>query len=331
MPRRVSRSAGIQALQADTYRDNLQARCNRHRADSTQEPSMHIAPPKRTRLAALLVLATAMIGYAAMLGYFYVVQEDLIFDPHPLPADFRFEFDPARQRFEEVRIPVPDGELHALHFRQPAPNGLVFFLHGNSGNLATWTTRIEFYRSANYDLFMLDYRGFGKSRGRIDGEAQLHADVRAAWERVTPAYAGKPVVILGRSLGAGLATRLARDVAPALLVLVTPYTSLIDLARLHYPLAPTWLLKYPLRSDALIGEVASPILLLHGDRDELTPLSHARRLHELARGPAQLEIVEGAAHGDIHAFPAYLQTLAGRLQELAPKPAARRHNTNEPH
>lgn len=267
--------------------------------------------------AASLALVAALLGYAGLLGYFYVSQESLIFHPQPLPGDYRFEFQPREQQFEEVHVPVPGGDLHALLFRQPAPRGLVFFLHGNSGNLATWTTRIEFYRRINYDLFMLDYRGFGKSRGRIDSEAQLHADVRAAWDRIAPAYAGKPVVIYGRSLGAGLATRLARDVHPALLVLVTPYTSLADLARIHYPLAPLWLLKYPLRSDALIGEVASPVLLLHGDRDALTPLSQARQLLALARSPAQLLVVNGAGHNDIHEFPAYLDGLAHRLQELA--------------
>ena len=281
------------------------------------------SPTRHRGRAALLALSTVLTGYAAMLGYFYLGQEDLIFHPRPLPAEYRFEFAPREQRIEEVRVPVPGGELHALHFRQPAPRGLVFFLHGNSGNVATWTTQIDFYRRINYDLFILDYRGFGKSRGRIDNEAQLHADVRAAWDRVAPGYAGKPVVIYGRSLGAGLATRLARDVRPALLVLVTPYTSLIDLARIHYPIAPAWLLKYPLRSDALIGEVASPVLLLHGDRDALTPLSHARRLHALARSPAQLRVVEGAAHGDIHVFPSYLDALAGRLRALATDTAER--------
>jgi alpha-beta hydrolase superfamily lysophospholipase len=268
--------------------------------------------------AAALALLAALLGYGGMLGYFYLTQEHLIFYPEPLPADFRFAFQPREQQFDEVRIPVPGGELHALHFRQPAPRGLVFFLHGNSGNLATWTTHIDFYRRINYDLFIVDYRGFGKSRGHIDGEDQLHADVRAAWDHVAPAYAGKPVVIYGRSLGTGLAIRLARDVHPALLVLVTPYTSLIDLTRLHYPLAPAWLLKYPLRSDTLIGDVDSPVFLLHGDRDDLTPLSHARRLLALARSPSQLVVVDGAAHGDIHEFPAYLEALANRLQELAP-------------
>ena len=299
-------------------------RALRPRPDAAAGRSTDAATPRRGVLArhggrvASLALGAGLFGYAMLLAYFYFGQEGLIFDPEPLSADYRFEFRPAEQQFDEVYVPVPGGELHALHFRQPAPRGLVFFLHGNSGNLATWTTHVDFYRRINFDLFILDYRGFGKSRGHIDGEAQLHADVRAAWEQVAHGYAGKPVVIYGRSLGAGLATRLARDVHPALLVLVTPYTSLVDLAQLHYPLAPVWLLKYRLRSDALIGDVDSPVLLLHGDRDALTPLAHARQLRALARSPAQLLVVDGAGHHDIHEFPAFLETLAGRLQELAP-------------
>lgn len=269
-----------------------------------------------TRRRALGVLAAIGIAHGALLAYFYVGQESLIFHPEPLPADFRFAFDPREQRVDEVRIAVPGGEIDALHFRQPAPRGLVFYLHGNSGNLATWTTHIDFYRRINYDLFMIDYRGFGKSRGTITSEAQLHADVRAAWDRIAPAYAGKPVVILGRSLGTALATRLARDVNPALLVLVTPFTSLLDLARLHEPLAPTWLLKYPLRSDALIGDVRSPVLLIHGTRDTLTPLAHAERLRSLIRSPAQLLVIDGATHDDIHEYPDYANVLGERLEAL---------------
>ena len=274
--------------------------------------------PAQLRGRAASFALAALLAYGGLLGYFYLAQETLIFHPEPLPADYRFALLPRDQRIEEVHVPVPGGELHALHVRQPSPRGLVFFLHGNNGNLATWTTHVDFYRRINYDLFILDYRGYGKSRGHIDGEEQLHADVRAAWDRVAPAYAGKPVVIYGRSLGSGLATRLAHDVHPALLVLVTAYSSMTELARLHHPLAPTWLLKYPLRSDALIAEVDSPVLLLHGDRDDLTPLAHARRLLALARSSAQLFVVDGAGHDDIQEFPAYLDTLASRLQALAP-------------
>jgi uncharacterized protein len=281
-------------------------------------PRVHpCRPPRRQRGLLLSLFAVLLLGYGAALTGLGLNQERLLFHPEVLPADFSFAGRyPPEQDFEELRIPVDGAELDALLFRQPASRGLVFFLHGNAGNLATWTSNVAFYRQLGFDLFMLDYRGFGKSSGRISSEAQLHADVRAAWERIAPDYAGKPVVILGRSLGTGLATRLAADVKPDLLVLVSPYASLERLATEHFPMVPGGLLKYPLHSDRLIGTVKSPILITHGDSDEVIPFDHARTLLAASGGRAELLPVEGARHGDIHRFPVYLDGLSRRIMAL---------------
>ena len=121
---------------------------------------------------------SSALGYALLLAALYFGQESLIFPGTPLPAEHRFAFD---QPFEEIRVPVDGGSLDALLFRQPSPRGLVFFLHGNRGNLQTWTTGLDFYRRVNYDLFIFDYRGYGRSTGQNVDERQLDADVRAAW------------------------------------------------------------------------------------------------------------------------------------------------------
>lgn len=288
-----------------------------------QPPPAHATPSARRKRPWLIgLLAAPVVMYGVVLAGIGLKQEDLLFHPEPLPAGFSFAgLYPPEQDFEELRIPVDGAELNALLFRQPASRGLVFYLHGNAGNLVSWTRNIAFYRQLGFDLFMLDYRGFGKSSGRIASEAQLHADVRAAWARVAPAYAGKPVVILGRSLGSGLATRLAADVTPALLVLVTPYTSVERLATEQFPLVPAALLKYPLRTDELIGEVKSPILIAHGDADELIPFDHARQLAAASGKRATLLRVDGARHGDIHQFPAYLAGLSQRMEETVSRPA----------
>ena len=263
-----------------------------------------------------LVAGLALLGDAGIVGGLYALQEKLIFPASTLPADYKFAFD---LPFEELRIPVPGAELSALHFRQPEPRGLVFFLHGNGGDLSSWTTNVDFYRRVNYDLFIIDYRGYGKSTGRIESEAQLHADVRAAWEAAAPTYLARklPIVIYGRSLGTGLAAHLARDVNPALLLLVTPFTSLAAAAARAYPFVPEWVLKYPLRTDAVIGAVKSPVLLVHGTRDTLIPLADSERLQALARPPADLLVIDGAGHNDIHQFPVYLEGLAARLSAVA--------------
>ena len=103
---------------------------------------------------------------------------------------------------------------------------------------------------------------------------------------------------------------------PALLVLVSPYISLTAAAKRSYPLAPEWLLKYPLRTDSVIGEVTSPVLLLHGRDDALIPSSDSEGLRTLARSPVELVLVDGAGHNDIHRFPAYLDAIEARLRRL---------------
>lgn len=266
--------------------------------------------PRWARTAAVILAALVALGYAGALGLLYVTQERIILPASTLAADYRFQFD---QPFEEVWIPVQGASLHALHFKQPNPRGVVFFLHGNAGNLVSWTTGLDFYRRVNYDLFMVDYRGYGKSTGRIENEAQLYADARAAYDAMAPLYRDKPIVIYGRSLGTALAASLARDVRPRLLILVSPFSSLAASAAQAYPWAPEWVLKYPLRTDAIIGDVKSPILLIHGSEDKLIPLSHSERLKALARSPVELLVVPGAGHGDIHKFPVYLDGLAARL------------------
>ena len=271
-------------------------------------------PPYVVAIAKYTLLGL-LAAYLLALAALYFFQERILFPVDPLPADHVFRFD---QRFEELRIPVPGASLDALHFMQPAPRGLVFFIHGNGGNLQSWTTGLDFYRRANYDLFIFDFRGYGKSTGRIRSEAELHADVRAAWNAIAPRYQGKPIVVYGRSLGTALAVKLAADVEPDLLVLVTPYTSAAAIARLLYPWAPSLLLKYPLHSDTLIGAVRCPILLVHGTRDALIPFDESRKLLALAHAPAELLTLEGAGHNDVHEFPLYLSTLAQRLAALGP-------------
>ena len=269
------------------------------------------------RRAAAKVVAVlgglAALGYALLLAALYFGQESLIFPGTPLPADYRFAFDAP---FEELRVPVPGGSLDALLFKQPNPRGLVFYLHGNRGNLSTWTTGLELYQRANVDFFVFDYRGYGRSVGKNIDEAQLDADVRAAWNAIAPRYAGKPIAVIGRSLGSGLAVRLAREVNPALLVLVSPYASLVTEGQRRYPFVPGWLMKYPLRSEETIGDVKSPVLLVHGVRDNTIPFSESEVLKLRARSPVELLLIEDAGHGDIHRHPVYQATVADRLAKL---------------
>ena len=266
--------------------------------------------PSWQRVAALAAIA-AIAAYAALVAWFYWRQESLLFQPQALAPAHEFGLPDVR----EVRIEVDGATLSALHLKLPQPRGVVFFLHGNSGNLATWFTNSDFYRKANYDLFMLDYRGFGKSSGRIESEAQLRADVRAAWDRVAPQYAGKRKVIYGRSLGTGLASGLAAQVQSDLTILVSPYCSMAELMQRHYPLLPTAILRYPLATCGDVGRIHGRLLLVHGEEDALIPISQSERVLSFAPQATLLRIA-GAAHNDVHRFNGYTEALLETLKSL---------------
>jgi uncharacterized protein len=267
-------------------------------------------PGRKAREILVTVITLPLLLTTAFAGSLYFFQESLIFVGTRLPDDHRFEFDVP---FRELTIAVDGAELNALHFQQPSPRGLVFFLHGNAGNLQSWTSNIGYYRQVNYDLFIFDYRGYGKSSGRIEDEQQLHADVRAAWDTVAPLYHDKPIVIYGRSLGTALAARLARDVEPDLLMLVSPFTSVVAMAKQQYPFLPGALVRYPLRTDRLIADIRAPIVFVHGSEDRLIPLAHGLELRDLVRTESSLIIVEGAGHNDIHVFDSYLEGVSAAL------------------
>lgn len=260
----------------------------------------------------LTALALAAALYAALLALLWFGQERLIFLPTPLAADHRLAREPD---VHERLVEVDGARLSVLELRLPDPKGVVFFLHGNAGNLASWFVNAEFYRQANYDLVMLDYRGYGKSSGRIESEAQLHADVRAVWREVAPRYAGKRVVLYGRSLGTALTAALAAELQPDLTMLVSPYTSMQAMARQHYPWVPGALLRYPLRTDEHLAHVRSPVLLLHGDRDELIPVAHSQALQQIAPH-ARLHVVPGGGHNDLQALESYLGAVRAALAAL---------------
>ena len=257
----------------------------------------------------VVVALVALALYGVVIALVWWGQESLLFHPDKLPAGYKFE---QAADVHESWVDVPGARLNALHLQLPKPEGVVFFLHGNAGSLETWFINADFYRRANLDLYMIDFRGYGKSSGRIESEAQLQADVRAAWAQVAPQYAGQRRVIYGRSLGTALAAQLAAEVQPELTVLVSPYASMAALAQKYYPWLPSAVMRYPLRTDEALAKVKGPVLLAHGGNDTLIAPSNSLALQQVAP-QAQLLLVAQAGHGDLQLFDAYLNGLRALL------------------
>ncbi len=261
--------------------------------------------------ATLLVIGGLL--YAGVVGVFYIGQERLIFIPTTLPVHHVFTLADTT----EVTIPVKGAALSALHFKQPDAKGVIFFLHGNAGNLSSWLTTTDFYRKNNFDLFMIDYRGYGKSTGNINSEAELHADVLAAWQWIAPHYAGKKRVIYGRSLGATLATKLASEaeVEADWLILVSPFFNIDAMREDYYAWLPGVFMRYTFTTNEWLPSVRAPITIVHGDRDTLITYDHAARLHALVPG-AELIKIEGGTHFNLHHLAPYVDAFTTRLAKL---------------
>jgi uncharacterized protein len=282
---------------------------------TAQHTPAHSAPPNRLKkwtvrgFVSLAVLATIL--YGAVVAFFYSSQESLIFRPTKLPAEHQFNL----PNTTEVKIPVEGAELSALHFKHPGSKGVIFFLHGNGGSLANWLRSTDFYAKNNFDLFMIDYRGFGKSTGKIESEAQLHADVMTAWKLVAPQYEGKKRVIFGRSLGTTLTAKLASEVQPDWTVLVSPFYNLDTMRQDLYPFLPGAAMRYAFTTNEWLPKINGAVTIVHGDVDELIAFKHAERLQALVP-KTELVKINGGTHNNLHHLPQYIDALSERLQKL---------------
>ncbi len=227
-------------------------------------------------------------------GVFYMNQEKLIFFPEKLKKSFQFNFD---QKFEEIYIKTDDGiDLHGLLFSVDNSKGLIFYLHGNAGSLSSWGNVAETYTELNYDIFILDYRGYGKSEGSINGEKQLFQDIQTVYDNLKKRYKENEIIVLGYSIGSGPAAKIASTNNPKLLILQAPYYNMPDLMKKFYPLIPTIFLKYKFRTNKYIKECKIPVVIFHGDLDEVIYYGSSLKLQKLFKPGDRLITLERQYH-----------------------------------
>jgi alpha-beta hydrolase superfamily lysophospholipase len=237
----------------------------------------------------------------------YFFQEKLIFFPDKLNESYQFSFN---QSFEEVNIKTRDNkQLNGLLFIAERAKGLVFYLHGNAGALNSWGEVAKRYTSLNYDVFILDYRGFGKSEGTINSQAQLFEDVQTAYDEMKKKYREETIVVLGYSIGTGPATKLASVNSLKLLILQSPYYSLTDMMRHTYPIIPTFLLKYKFRTNEYIKDCKMPVVIFHGNRDEVIYYGSSLKLKTQMKPQDTLITLNGQGHNGMTDNPEYIRAL----------------------
>ncbi|HMI07611.1 MAG TPA: alpha/beta fold hydrolase, partial [Flavobacterium sp.] len=255
--------------------------------------------------------------YLVFLSYIYFNQADMIFQATKLPNNYKFNY---QQKFEEISIPSFDNKkLHGLLFKAENPKGLVFYLHGNAGALDTWGDIATKYTSLGYDVFILDYRGFGKSEGEIENEVQFYKDISAAYKMMGNRYEERQIVIIGYSIGTGPAAFLASENKPAALVLQAPYFSLTELADSRMPLVPDFIKKFSFETHDFIQRIKAPVFIFHGNADQVIPFENSVRLSKLLKPSDRFFKLEGQGHGGMNDNQEYLLKLKVILDSIAVK------------
>ncbi|HSC37167.1 MAG TPA: alpha/beta fold hydrolase [Chitinophagaceae bacterium] len=260
----------------------------------------------------LRMLAIAAAFYIAICCYLYLQQEKIIFFPQKLSPDYKFRFP---GHFTEKTIRTRDGNtLNGLLFTADSSKGLVFYLHGNAGSLDSWGEVASAYTALHYDVFILDYPGYGKSGGTIKNQQQLYDNVQDAYTNLLSSYTDSNIVILGYSIGTGMAAMLAAQHHPKMLILQAPYFNLPDMMRHTFPFLPTFLLKYKFRTNEFLPRVSSPVVLFHGDADEVIYYGSSLKLKELCKPGDRLITLKGQGHNGMTENPDYINALGKLLR-----------------
>lgn len=240
-------------------------------------------------LAALYILAVATL---------FLVQRQLIYSPTnnaPSPANAGFA------GTTEYKLTAADGTRIVLWYAPAKPGApTILYFHGKGGEIADRPQRWAAYRAAGLGTGFLSYRGYGGSQGSPT-ETGLHQDADAAYDwLMSQGIPPDQIVVVGESLGTGVATRLAADKQTGALILEAPYTSVADVAARRFPWLPARLLILdPFPSLDRIRKVDEPLLILHGTADTRVPTAMSQDLLEAAAGPKEIVLFPGKGHVDL--------------------------------
>ncbi|MBF6066383.1 alpha/beta hydrolase [Nocardia terpenica] len=215
--------------------------------------------------------------------------------------------------YEDLYFTAADGvRINGWFVRAANPVGHILFAHGNAGNIGDRTPVLALLAAVGFDVLVFDYRGYGRSGGR-PGERGSYLDARAAREALLrqPDVDPDRMLYLGKSLGGAVMIELATAFAPAGLMLMSTFTGLRDAARAVYPFLPWPVVPNAFPSLNRLRTVRAPVLIMHGDDDELLPVRMAHALYAAAPEPKRLKIFPGGKHNDLIMKPDWITTVSG--------------------
>jgi hypothetical protein len=248
------------------------------------------------------LLIVAVVGYGGVVAIAYLAQRSLMYFPDPAHTPPTAA---GLTQAEEVVLDTSDGEkVIAWHVPPRGDRPVVLYFHGNGGALNLRGHRFARLTADGTGLVALSYRGYGGSSGR-PSEAGLMRDAEAAYAFATARYPAGRLAVYGESLGTGVAVALAAERPVDKVILESPFTSAVAIGAAVYPFLPVRLMmKDRFASDERIGKITAPILVMHGARDNVVPISYGERLYSLITAPKKFVRFDQGGHSDLDSYGA---------------------------
>ena len=237
----------------------------------------------------------------------YLSQDRIIFHPEELPKDYQFEF---ANEFEEINLTTDDDNiLNGLLIKADNSKGLVIYYHNHSANIDQWSRFALFMNKFDYDVLLMDYRGFGKSTGKFN-EKNFLSDAILWYSYALDHYSEVDISVYGRGVGATFATYVASLNNPKRLCLESPIYSLYYVAKAHYTYLPIKMIsKYKFETDKYIVDISCKIYIFHGKQNKFINYKNSMKLYELSKGNMELFLIPDVDNYNMINNPIYLNKI----------------------
>ena len=254
----------------------------------------------------IFIIILSVIAFISIVLYFF--QERFLFHPEKLPKDFQFQYE--NQEVKEYNLEIKEGVvINGLHFKSKESKGLVYYLKGNSKSIKGWGKFAVDFTLHGYDVIMIDYRGFGKSTGKMSQQT-MKDDALLVYEKLKKVVKEENIIVYGRSLGTGLVTKVASMNNPKMLVLACPYFSMSKNVKRYLPFIPLGLvMRYQMPTYKWIKYVDCPIKIIHGTNDKVIKFKSSLKLSKMKPAQTRLYPIIDGGHKNLHNFESYHRAL----------------------
>lgn len=258
-----------------------------------------------------IILIVYILGGVAL----YFLQDYILFRPVPLKKDYNYNFP---EKHKEINIPVTENSnLNIVQFlpQDSLSKGVVLYFHGNKKNISWYSKYTPYFTKHGYEVWMIDYPGFGKSTGKFT-EQNLYDWADYMYKFARAGFNADSIIIYGKSMGTGIAAHLASKEECKKLILETPYYDYPSVIKQYLPVYPVnRIIHYKIPTHEYLEKVKAPVTIFHGTDDMIIWYSNAKKLQQSLKQADEFVTIKDGEHNNLFKFKETTDKLDSLLKD----------------